>query len=112
MTLLCKVNYFCYSIRMTKQPDKVCPVTTLLTLLSKRHMLVIVYTLWKQPLGFNGLQETTSINSATLSKRLRELETVDLVQMQVCPKDTRQHYYSLTKRGQKLSKVLQLFAKV
>lgn len=92
--------------------NSVCPALRVLTLLSKRHMLVIVYTLTKKPMGFNGLQEALAVNTATLTLRLRELEREDIIVKKICETDSRQHYYSLTKRGKKMSALIARFSSV
>lgn len=91
---------------------KICPSAVLFNLLSKRHMLMIVYTLTKEELGFNSLQANLNINTATLTARLKELEKEKLVQKKVCNRDSRQHYYSLTLRGKKISKLIGQFSKI
>lgn len=89
-----------------------CPATKILTMLSKRHMLVIVHALKSEARGFSDLQESLGINTATLTNRLRELETANLVEKIHCPKDSRAHYYGLTKRGQKMSQLIAQFSSV
>lgn len=89
-----------------------CPATHTLTLLGKRHMLLILYTLSKGPKGFNDLQESLSINTATLAARLLELETEQIVTKVVCPNDSRCHYYGLTERGLALSTLVEQFSHI
>ncbi len=95
-----------------KGTDSLCPAAKLLSLLSERHMLSLVYNLASGPKGFNDLQEDLEINSATLAKRLNELEGEKVVEKLLCKTDSRRHYYALTKRGKKLSKYIALFSKV
>jgi DNA-binding HxlR family transcriptional regulator len=86
-----------------------CPATHLLTLLSKRHMLLLLHTLTGESLGFNSLQEKLAINSASLSRRLKELEGEKIIERTPCPNDSRFHYYQLTKRGKKISSLIDQF---
>lgn len=86
-----------------------CPATQLLTLLSKRHMLLLLHTLTGESLGFNTLQEKLSINSASLSRRLQELESEKIIERIPCSNDSRFHYYQLTKRGKKISSLIDQF---
>jgi len=95
-----------------KREGAICPAAKMLTLLSERHMLSLIYNLSSGPKGFNDLQIEMDINSATLSKRLNALEDEAVVEKKVCEKDSRRHYYALTKRGKKLSKYIKLFSKV
>lgn len=90
----------------------VCPATHMLNLLSKRHMLVILYHVSQKPLGFNDIQELTDINTATLTARLRELVEEKLIERKTCETDARFQYYSLTKRGQKLHKHIAKFGDI
>lgn len=89
-----------------------CPATKTLTLLSKRHMLMLMHTLVSGPAGFNDLQKTLEINTATLANRLRELETERIIEKVSCPTDSRCHYYTLTKRGKKMSTLIEKFSMV
>ena len=70
-------------------------------------MLTIIYNLISEPMGFNDIQDKLEINTATLAKRLNQLEEERLVEKIICPSDSRRHYYSLTKLGKKLSKLLE-----
>ena len=98
-------------MKTVKKPS-VCPSQMMMHLLSKRHMLMLIYTLSNGEKGYNDLQEELSINTATLAKRLKELDTASIVEMKRCTKDTRIHYYMLTKRGHRLSKLISKFGEV
>lgn len=93
-------------------PEKVCPATKMLALVGERHMLAVMYHLIAGPTGFTELKDRVGINTATLAKRLGQLEDERLIEKNSCPNDSRRHYYSLTKRGEKLSKLISEFAKV
>lgn len=92
---------------MKVEKESACPATRLLTLLSKRHMLLILYTLTKGESGFVELQETLHINTASLSIRLRELQDAQLIARRECKKDSRQHYYYLTTMGIAISRLIE-----
>lgn len=76
-------------------------------LLSKPHMLLILYTLTSGAKGFNELEEGIEVNTATLVKRLRELESTSLIERIVCEKDKRNRYYKLTRRGRDVSTLIE-----
>jgi len=94
------------------QAQTLCPAAQTLTLLSKRHMLLIIYTLVDAPMGFNELQEATAVNTATLTSRLQELESNGIILKKACKKDCRHQYYSLAERGLKLSKLIAKFSNI
>lgn len=79
----------------------------LFALLSKRHMLLILYTLTGGEKGFVELQGLLHINTASLSIRLRELEEAYLIARRQCTVDSRQHYYFLTKTGGEISRLIE-----
>ena len=84
-----------------------CPAVAMFSLLSKRHMLLILYTLTRGSKGFNELEEGIEVNTATLAKRLRELEGASLIERVVCEKDKRNRYYGLTKKGKDVSTLIE-----
>ncbi len=92
---------------MKEEKENACPATRLFALLSKRHMLLILYTLTGGEKGFVGLQESLHINTASLSMRLRELEEARLITRRQCTVDSRQHYYFLTKTGKEISRLIE-----
>ena len=92
---------------MKEESVNVCPVTQLFELLSKRHMLLILYTLTGSEKRFVELQESLCINTASLSMRLRELEGAHLISRRQCTLDSRQHYYFLTKTGVEISRLIE-----
>jgi len=83
-----------------------CPASQILTLLSRTHMLVVLNALAEKPRGFTDLQADLKINTATLANRLRELEAAGLVEILLCTRDSRAHYYELTVRGKKISRLI------
>lgn len=89
-----------------------CPATRLFALLSKRHMLLILYTLTGGEKGFVELQEMLHINTASLSMRLRELVETHLIARRQCKEDSRQHYYYLTKTGEEISRLIEKMSEI
>lgn len=75
-------------------------------LLSKRHLLQILYTLRAAPLSFTALYTELGVNTATLTKRIKEMEQVKLITQLTCPKDTRKSYYILTEKGQMIAQII------
>ncbi len=92
---------------MKGEKENICPATQLFVLLSKRHMLLILYTLTGGEKRFVELQESLRINTASLSIRLRELEEAYLIARRQCTEDSRQHYYFLTQTGVEISRLIE-----
>jgi DNA-binding HxlR family transcriptional regulator len=92
---------------MKKDTQQVCPATELFVLLSKRHMLVLLHTLTSGKKGYSELAETLHINTATLAVRLKDLEDAGIVAREACMHDMRSHYYMLTKRGMRISALIE-----
>ncbi len=95
-----------------REVEALCPAAQMLALLGERHVLMVIYHLISGSKGFNNLQDIMDINTATLSKRLNQLESENLVEKIPCPNDFRRSYYTLTKRGKELSKLIKLFSKI
>ena len=89
--------------------SETCPATKLLNLLSKRHMLLVLYHVSIAPHGFNELQEKLSLNTATLSRRLKELEEEGFVEKK---RKGLHRCYSLTDRGARLSDLIEKISQV
>lgn len=89
--------------------SETCPATKLLNLLSKRHMLLVIYHLSQRAHGFNELQEKLSLNTATLSRRLKELEEEGFVEKK---RKGLHRCYSLSKRGKQLSDLIGKISKI
>jgi len=86
--------------------DRACPAKETLDILSEKHALHILHILTMGERGFNDIQETLDINTATLSIRLQQLEKASLIEKRVCKEDSRRHYYALTKKGTCVSKLI------
>ncbi len=87
-------------------PRKTCPALLSIEFLNQRHMLTIIYTLKEAPKSFSAIHDQLKINTATLTKRIKDLERVKLVVPLTCPRDARQSYYSLTEKGRKIAQTI------
>lgn len=90
---------------------KICTTIKLLNFLGERYVLSILYVLQEQPKGFNQLQERLDINTATLTKRLCELEQEGILTKRQCVEDSRHYYYQLTAKGSDIAGLIGSFAK-
>ena len=86
--------------------EKICPVTKILNYLSKKWTLLILRELHNNGTKrFNDLiREMKNISSRTLSKRLKELEKLELVSRKRFNEIPPRVEYSLTNRGKELIK--------
>lgn len=98
---------------MTTDPDpfdpegdellEVCPVSTAFEQIGSKWRLVVMHSIHKQgEQRFSELQETTSAESATLSRVLEELEERGFVDRRLEDRPIAT-YYSLTEKGHSLS---------
>lgn len=100
--------------RRTKQ-DAPCPIATTAEYIADMWTILITRDLLLGPRRFSELQRTIvcdstkkGINSRTLTNRLKKLETNDIVKRTVFPHEMPPHVeYSLTKKGEDLSEVLE-----
>ncbi len=77
-----------------------CPVARVATLLSDSWTMLIIRDLLKDDMRFSDLERSLSgISSRTLTSKIKILESEGIIQK----KDL---YYSITKKGAKLKKVL------
>ena len=91
---------------------KECPITKIMTILSKKWSLLILREFKYGKMTFSELKEKLpEISTRTLSTRLKELERENIVSSkkihQVPPKTE----YSLTKKGKELIKCFDYLAK-
>ena len=83
---------------------------TCLEIFQQRHCIDILMAVHdNDTVGFNALQQELSINTATLQRRLEDLQQKDFIVKTVCDKDTRSYKYSLSERGQEASRQLLQF---
>lgn len=95
-----------YYLPMANKPSQPCAAAALMDILGRRHTPHVIYLLKQAPMGFCEIEEAMQVNTATLARRLGELEEAGLVEKKHCPKDARHVYYSLSKRGKKVATVL------
>ena len=86
--------------------EKICPITKILSYLSKKWTLLILRELHNNGTKrFNDLiREMKNISSRTLSKRLKELEKLELVSKKRFNEIPPRVEYSLTNKGKELIK--------
>lgn len=83
---------------------------TLLQVIEQKHSIRILFTLENNGQSFCDIVKSVGINTATLEKRLKNLEANELVVRTPCPQDARCVGYTLSEEGgqlvSKLKKVL------
>ena len=86
--------------------EKICPVTKILNCLSKKWTLLILRELHNNGTKrFNDLiREMENISPRTLSKRLKELEKLELISKKRFNEIPPRVEYSLTNKGKELIK--------
>ncbi|EQD77332.1 Helix-turn-helix, HxlR type domain protein [mine drainage metagenome] len=83
-----------------------CDFEATFELLGQKHVLVILRALLeKSPRRFNELQESVSVNTATLSDRLKRLENLGIIQRRALAVAPRRIEYRLTPMGRDLLKI-------
>lgn len=87
-------------------PSPRCDFEATFELLGEKHVLLILRCLLaKSPRRFNELQEALSVNTATLTDRLKRLERLGIIQRRVLPITPRRVEYRLTVMGRDLLKI-------
>jgi DNA-binding HxlR family transcriptional regulator len=88
--------------------DKTCPINKTISRISKKWTLLILRELnYNGPKRFSVLaKEMKGISARTLTKRLRELEKMDLVSRKRFKEIPPRVEYSLTKKGKELIKLI------
>jgi DNA-binding HxlR family transcriptional regulator len=83
-----------------------CDFDGTLALLGERHVLMLLYLLYrKSPRRFNELKTEGTVNTATLSNRLKRLEGLGIVERTVIRSLPRRVEYGLTPMGRDLLKM-------
>lgn len=83
-----------------------CDFEATFELLGQKHVLQILRALLeKSPRRFNELQESVSVNTATLTDRLKRLETLGIVRRRALRVTPRRVEYRLTPMGRDLLKI-------
>lgn len=77
-----------------------------MALLGERHVLRLLFLLFqKSPRGFNELKTAATVNTATLSDRLKKLEHLGIVKRTVIRALPRRVEYGITPMGRDLLKI-------
>jgi DNA-binding HxlR family transcriptional regulator len=83
-----------------------CDFEGTLALLGERHVLMLLYLLYrKSPRRFNELKNEATVNTATLSDRLKRLEALGIVERTVIRSLPRRVEYEITPMGRDLLKM-------
>jgi DNA-binding HxlR family transcriptional regulator len=84
-----------------------CFVTKTLSIIGKKWSMLIIQELLGGTMRFTDLEKKLStISPRTLSQRLKEMETHDLITRTTYPSIPPKVEYTLTSKGMKLSKVI------
>lgn len=76
-------------------------------LLHKKFLIDIIITLKDEPLAFNEIQSRLKIYSDTLSRRLKELEKLGIIETSITQEEKRKRVrYKLTAKGNKIAPLL------
>lgn len=86
----------------------VCPLDEIMNIISKKWALLIINTIGNdQKVRYNKImQQLKTINSKTLSDRLKELEKYGLIERKAYMEIPPRVEYSLTKKGRTLRKAI------
>ncbi|MFZ3383603.1 MAG: winged helix-turn-helix transcriptional regulator [Candidatus Methanoperedens sp.] len=76
-------------------------------LLYKKFLIEIIVALKDKPLAFNEIQDRLKIYSDTLSRRLKELEDIGVIEASITQAEERKRVrYRLTTKGNKIAPLL------
>ncbi len=76
-------------------------------LLYKKYFIEIIIALKDKPLAFNEIQDRLKIYSDTLSRRLKELEKLGIIEAIITDEDkSKRVRYRLTAKGNKIAPML------
>ena len=94
--------------------DILCPVEKTIVLIGTKWSLMILKILYlnKEPMRFNELLKTLKpISSKTLSAKLKELASFDIVDREIIPTTPVGIRYSLSEKGKDLDEIFTTMAK-
>jgi len=96
------------SFRKESIEEVVCPLDEIMNVISKKWTLLIINTIGNaQKVRYNKImQQLKTINTKTLSDRLKELEKYGLIERRAYMEIPPRVEYSLTKKGKSLRKVI------
>jgi len=76
-------------------------------LLHKKFLIDIIIALKNEPLAFNEIQDRLKIYSDTLSRRIKELEELGVIEASITKEEKRKRVrYKLTAKGNKIAPLL------
>lgn len=76
-------------------------------LLYKKFLIEIILALKEEPLAFNEIQDRLKIYSDTLSRRLKELEELSIIEASITQEEKGKRVrYRLTAKGNKIAPLL------
>ncbi|MFP3227129.1 MAG: helix-turn-helix domain-containing protein [Sulfolobaceae archaeon] len=84
---------------------ELCPVIEAIRRVGNENKLIIIYELFQGGKGFNELQRETGLNSKTLSKTLKELESEGIIRRAIINDRPFRVKYELTEKGMELNRV-------
>jgi len=88
------------------------PCMQTLDVIQKKHVSKILFQLLSGRIRFSDLQNGTGVNTSCLQNRLSLLLKEKFIEHECCETDRRSGYYSLTRRGLKLTKKLTVIASI
>ena len=89
-----------------------CPFQAAIDLLSKRHMMTILWFLQQEgPARFNDIKRAADVNPVTLSQRLGELERSGVVDRRAFKETPPRVEYELTRKGWELVPLMDALGK-
>ncbi len=92
--------------------QKTCPITRIMTILSKKWSLLILKELSENKKNFTQLKDALNdISTTTLSARLKELEKEGIISSENIRQIPPKHEYFLTQKGKELIKCFDYLAK-
>jgi len=94
------------TVAVKREPALRCDFEGTLALLGERHVLMLLYLLYQEsPRRFNELKTEATVNTATLSDRLKRLERLGIVKRTVIRSLPRRVEYGITPMGRDLLKM-------
>jgi|GEM_PF-4276511 len=94
----------------TNVPYETSPAEELLAFLSTKHVLPLIKVIDTKAQTFGELEQALGVNTTSLTKRVRELETAKIISRVTCPKHRRLQYYQLSIYGQEILQAVKSLA--
>ncbi|MEM0165288.1 MAG: helix-turn-helix domain-containing protein [Saccharolobus sp.] len=86
----------------SSKPIELCPIVSTISMIGSEPKLLVIRYLLEGPKRFNELQRTTRLSSKTLSKSLKELESLGIIERK---SSSGIKFYQLTEKGKELKGV-------